>query len=164
MAAIFANQDVALGGVFQANRCKLNFGDNGVTGVLVQAMQFSFSQNITRLYEIGDSHNATGKSNVYYVTGRCQGQMQLNRVIGPAATIETMYTVYGDACQACENNMTLSLTETDCSTCGNYGAGMYYTLQYCVLTQVGVSVQAQDMILNETCQIMFSGLDAGHTS
>jgi hypothetical protein len=163
---IFKQQDMKLNGVFTANKAKLMFstgsGCDEVTGVLVQAVNFTFVQNVTRLYEIGTDDSSGGgssssKANVYYVVGRCQGQAQLNRVVGPKATIGAMYSCYGDVCKACDNDMTLQLDETDC--CTGEGASLTYTLKFVAMTQVGISLQAQDMIINETCQLMFSGLE-----
>jgi hypothetical protein len=155
MPPIFTKQDTSIGGVFSSDKVKLTFSNN-VTGVLVQGMNFTYSQNVTRLYEVG-STTGSDKTNVYYVGGRTQGMLQLNRVIGPNATIKELYTEYGDVCKACGNNITLDLQEVDC--CEGGTGGMTYTAKFCVLVQVGVSVQAQDMIINEQSQIMFSGLD-----
>ena len=57
----------------------------------------------------------------------------------------TLYSSYGDVCQAKSNVITLTLTETDC-TVDNAGATTY-TMKNCVITQVGLAVAAQDMIL-----------------
>jgi hypothetical protein len=163
---IFTRQDTQLNGVFSSDKAKLQFSE-GVNGVLVQGMNFTYSQQVTRLYEIGSADgtgqgaaaNAGGqKTNVYYVGGRTQGQLQLNRVIGPKATIKQLYEEYGDVCKACDNNIELVLNEVDCCD-GGGSANCTYICKFCVLVQVGVSLQAQDMIINEQSQIMFSGLD-----
>lgn len=158
MASIFGRQETQLGGVFNCDDAVLSF-DKGVTGVLVQGAQFTYAQNVTRLYEIGDSGN---KPKVYYVGGRTQGQGGISRVVGPNATIKQLYSVYGNVCNACSNTMVLNMTKSNCGSGGSCSGGsgqVKYTLKYVVLTQVGVSVQAQDMIINEQSQVMFSGCD-----
>ena len=82
-----------------------------------------------------------------------------NGIIGPNATIKQMYSTYGNVCKGCNNKITLTLSEADCCTASSAAqVSLSYKLMYCVLTQVGVSIAAQDMIINESCQIMFSGL------
>ncbi len=163
---IFQREDTSVNGVFSSDRAKLEFTGT-VKGVLVQGMNFTYAQQVTRLYEIGSDSDLT---NIYYVGGRTQGTLQLNRVIGPNATIKELYSQYGDVCNAKDNPLELILEETDCGTGGGLAGGaaavggggagkMVYTLKFCVLIQVGVSLQAQDMVINEQSQIMFSGLD-----
>jgi len=155
MPPIFTKQNTTIGGVFSSDKVKLTFSSS-VNGVLVQGMNFTYSQNVTRLYEVG-SEEGQDTTNVYYVGGRTQGTLQLNRVIGPNTTISKLYSEYGDICKSCDNHITLNLLEASC--CPDGGEQMTYTCKFCVLVQVGVSVQAQDMIINEQSQIMFSGLD-----
>jgi len=168
---IFGREETALNGIFTSDKVKLQFSGD-VDGVLVQGFNFTYSQQITRLYEIGGSaapsNNGQQQTYVYYVGGRTQGAAQLNRVIGPCAKIVELYKQYGDVCKACNNPLTVSLDQTNCSPgeggnaadkCGCDDKSLKYMLKHCVLTQVGVSIQAQDMIINETSQIMFSGLN-----
>lgn len=156
MPAVFQRQDTEIGGVFSSDRAKLTFAAN-VSGVLVQSLNFNYQQQVTRLYEIG-VNPTTNRTSVYYVGGRTQGTGQMNRVIGPGATIQAMYAQYGDVCKAKKNNLLLSLSEIDCSP-GGASKNMSYNLKGCVLIQVGVSLNSQDMVINEQCQLMFSGCD-----
>jgi len=164
---IFQREDTALAGVFTSDKAKLVFAGT-VTGVLVQGINFTYSQQVTRLYEVGSNGGTAAgggeRTNMYYVGGRTQGQMQLNRVVGPNATIKALYEQYGNVCKACDNPLELTLQETNCcesgvAVTGDRNIELVYTLKYCVLTQIGISLQAQDMIINEQSQVMFSGLD-----
>jgi hypothetical protein len=148
MPDIFSRDVSNLAGVFTADRAKLTFR-NGILNTLAQQVQFSYSQAITRLYEVGSS-------NIYYVGGRTQGQASLNRVVGPASTVCEIYRLYGDVCEARENVLTIDLEETDCSS-GLSGRSTY-VLSFCVITGVGISVAAQDMIINESTTLMYGSL------
>ncbi len=149
MPDIFNRNVSNLGGVFTADRAKLQLKGN--LGVLVQRMSFTYAQTITRLYEVGGN-------NIYYVGGRTQGQLSIDRVIGPKGTIVALYTQYGDVCKARQNPITLTLTETDCSTGAN--TPVTYTMKNCVITQVNIGVAAQDMIISENTTMIFSSLEA----
>lgn len=161
---IFQRQETALGGIFTSDKVKLilssGSGCGKLVGVLVQGMSFQYSQNITRLYEVG-SNGGNNQTQLYYVGGRTNGSAQISRVIGPNATITTMYSCYGDVCKACNNDLGLEMNMDDCGQGCNGGgnARINYTLKFCVLTTVAVSVQAQDMIVGENCTLMFSGLE-----
>jgi hypothetical protein len=148
MADIFNRNVSTLGGVFTSDEAKLTLKGN--LGVLVQQLQFTYAQTITRLYEVGGA-------NIYYVGGRTQGQMNVNRVVGPTGTICALYATYGDVCKAKENVITLAMQQTDCSV--GQTARTVYTMKNCVITQTGVGVAAQDMIVNENATMMFSSLE-----
>jgi hypothetical protein len=158
MPAIFNREDTQVNGVFSSDTAKLQMGAG--LGVLVQGMNFNYSQQVTRLYEIGTT--GQDKTNIYYVGGRTAGQMGLSRVIGPKTTIKELYKEYGDVCKSCNNTIELQLKETDCcqadTTTAN-GSEITYTLKHVVLIQVGIQIGAQDMMINEQSSLMFSGLD-----
>lgn len=160
MADIFNRETSRLNGVFTADRVKLTLPQN--LGVLVQQFQASYSQSITRLYEVGanDQGRLGQASNIYYVGGRTQGNLNLARVVGPSNTIKEMYSVFGDVCTP--ESFSISLQETDCLGEGTPGADtaqLTYTFKNAVIQQVGLSVAAQDMIINESSQMMFSSLE-----
>jgi len=148
MADIFNRNVSKLGGVFTSDEAKLTLKGN--LGVLVQQLQFTYAQTITHLYEVGGA-------NIYYVGGRTQGNLNVNRVIGPTGTICALYSTYGDVCNAKQNVITLALQQTDCST--GAGGKNTYTMKNCVITQTGIAVAAQDMIINENTTMMYSSLE-----
>jgi hypothetical protein len=165
MADVFGRNVSELGGVFASDRAKLIFaldqaggaGGDGAPfpfGAVVQQMQFRYAQTITRLYEVG------GK-NVYLVGGRTQGDMTVQRVIGPKASMCRMWEKYGNVCNARKNTITLDLADEDCSAEGAAGSahGASYTMKNSVVTQVGAAVAAQDMVINETTTVMFTSLE-----
>jgi len=132
---------------------------NGLTGVLMQNIQLSYQQQVTRLYELG---NKGVKSKVYYVGGRAQGSMSVAHVIGPGVSIKAFYDNFGDVCKAQTNTCEIDLST---NVCNQQNAGdvkpprVAYTVKYCVLVSIGMSVAAQDFVINENSQLMFSGLE-----
>lgn len=162
MAEVFTRTATQLAGVFSADQGRLSFGA-GVSTALVQNVNATYAQNITRLYEVG---NIGGKANVYYVGGRSQGTLAIARVIGPSVLMSAYYTKFGDVCQAKSNTLEFTLEQLDCSdeegallAFLGEGDSATYSARFCVITQIGISVAAQDMIVNESSQLMFSGLD-----
>jgi hypothetical protein len=147
---IFSRDTSVLGGVFTSDRAKLFFGSGLGIGQIVQQMQVSYSQSVTRLYEVGSNY-------IYYVGGRTQGQMAISRVIGPAGTMIAFYQTFGDVCNAKNNIINMQLAETDCSQGGATGTNNF-DLANCVVTVVGFAVQSQDMMISESTTLMFSSL------
>jgi hypothetical protein len=159
MAEVFRRASTTLAGVFSADLGRLSLGA-GISVALIQNINATFMQNVTRLYEVGSNFASPGginSSNVYYVGGRSQGTCAIARVIGPSTLLSAYYAKFGDVCQAATNNMQLTFDNGVCFP-GN-GRFSTYTLRYCVITQIGISVAAQDMVVNENSQLMFSGLD-----
>ena len=163
MSMMFERQDMALGGAFTTDMAAVVFGGAGDSklGALVQNMTFNYSQNVIKLYEVGSS-GGMGKTNIYYVGGRTNGAASVARIVGPVDTLTAVYKKFGDVCNACDNNITLDLVNSACtqgSCAGKVPNGkIKFTLKYCVLVQMGISVTAQDMVINEQTQLMFSGL------
>lgn len=143
MASVFTGGQTYNGG-FRADQLKLTFAGTDVAGFLVQNVQFQYTQQITMLYEIGSA-------NVYYVGGRAQGSATLARVIGPAPLGAQFLKQFNDLCEPQDINFDAS------AGCSN--GGVNYTLEDAVLTTVSVSVQAQDVVINEQLQFIFVDLE-----
>lgn len=150
VADLFTRAQNEFGGAFSADLGKLTFGA-GLTGTLVQNLNATYMQNVSRLYEVGNTNKA---AKVYYVGGRAQGQMGLARVVGPAVVVAAFYAKFGDVCNAGDNIISLELDPLHCD-----GDSLAYNMKFVVLVQVGLSIAAQDMLVNENCSLMFSGLE-----
>lgn len=164
---VFKRTQLDFGGAFAADRGILTLS-GGLSPVLVQNLNLTYAQQVTRLYELGEY---LARQKVYYVGGRSQGNMTVARVIGPAQQLALFYDRYGDVCRAGDNTIGLSLA----NSCGDgaFGNALAPTqaqslnlinqnaiyLWFCVLTQVGAAVGAQDLIISESNQIMFSNMD-----
>lgn len=134
-------------GSFRADQLQMSFGGDPVDGFLVQNVQFSFTQQVTMLYEIGSE-------NVYYVGGRAQGNATLARVIGPQAVAAQFVNKYNDICEPQPIELDAS---AGCPSGGGRG-GISYVLEEAVLITISVSVTAQDVVINEQLQFMFIDL------
>jgi len=143
MAAVFAGAQTYNGG-FRADQLTLKFGGTDVAGFLVQQVQFSYTQQVTLLYEIGSA-------NVYFVGGRAQGTAQLGRVVGPAALGGGLMTLYRDLCYPQDISMS--------AASGCKGGGPAYLLEDAVMTTVSASVTSQDVVVNEQLAFMFVNLN-----
>lgn len=151
MPELFTRTEVAFGGAMHA-QFGLLVPNKGLTGVLMQNLTLQYAQQVTRLYEIG----RTGQmSRVYYVSGRAQGTIGAAHVIGPGTVIKTFYDNFGDVCQAATNDIVINLGPNICEGTNR----LAYRAKFCVLTQIGMSVAAQDMVVSENSQLMFSGLE-----
>lgn len=118
--------------------------------MLTQQVNFSYQQQINRIYEIGSNTS-------FYVAGRTQGNMNVSRILGPRKIATQFYTKYGDVCQAATNNLDIQMA-TGCSKVGEFAQNYAFGMKYSVMTSIGVSMQAQDMMINEQLQLMFSSL------
>lgn len=158
MPDIFGRTGTSIAGVFTADNARMSFG-GGVPTALIQNFNATYAQNITRLYEINTNNKDVF---VYYVGGRTSGQLGIARVIGPASLIGAFYQAFGNVCNAKNNTLDFALSQADCSQtrqANRGGAAARYIVKFCVLAQVGITVGAQDMIINEQGQMIFSNLE-----
>jgi len=158
-----AGQD--FGGAIAADAAKVIFAgqdlDGSGVGMLVQSLKVGYQQQITRVYEIGSDKT-------FYVVGRTQGQVDMGRIMGPRLVQLAFYTKFGDACQAVSNNINF-MVEARCSTVNgtaiaslqDSGTAYSFTIKAAVIINMGIQVGAQDMVINEQIQMMFTALNAG---
>lgn len=167
MADILNRADVKLGGTFSADGASIIFAaggagtnltgsvDSGGAGLLTQNAQFNYSQQISRLYEVGSNYT-------FFIAGRTQGSLSMARVLGPRKIQTQFYKNYGNVCNAANNNITIKMA-TGCATGSGAGIGtlgaIAFNVNNCVIVSLGMSVGAQDMIINEQFQMMFVALE-----
>ena len=146
------NFNQKINGAFRADKLEVKFGGKSVNGMLFQNIQFSFTQQITTLYEIG------GEGNVYFVGGRAQGTASVARIIGPGQPLKTFISSYGDICDPKE--LEFEANGNSCGGKGGKGGGtVSYRLTGVVLTTVAVSVAAQDIVIHEQLQFLYVNLE-----
>lgn len=161
MADIFGRAAQEFGGAMAADAVSMTFSGDGDTlldkGMLAQQLQMQYQQQVTRIYEIGT--NLT-----YFVVGRTAGQLSMARIIGPKAINAAFYKRYGDACKADKNNLTFS-GPAGCTASGVIGNGVVpnnkasiFTVQHVLISSIGISVNASDMVINEQLAMMFNSL------
>jgi len=149
MASVFANPQ-AHGGSFRADNLQMSIGGIDLTGQLVQTVQFQFQQTLSMLYEIGGFQG--NASLVYYVGGRARGTASLARILGPAQGACNFITGFGDVCSPKDISFNAA---AGCES----GAGSRYQLKAAILTSIGGSVNAQDVVINENLSMEFLDLD-----
>lgn len=170
MADLFERTEVNFGGSMHS-QFGLLVPSGGLTGVLMQNLQIAYSQNVSRIYEIGRAGLPT---NIYYIGGRANGQLSAGHVIGPGSTMLAFYRQFSDVCQAGTNLLSLKIGPNVCGTAKPVAAALgvsppapaaavpvnlTYTAKYCVLVNIGMGVAAQDFVINETSALTFSGLE-----
>lgn len=161
---VFSRQNDAYGGSFTADGAAITFpefdrsGAGGV-GLLTQQLNIQYQQQMTKIYEIGSPR-------FYLIGGRSNGTVGLGRVIGPRPVQVAFYYRYGDLCKAGGNIIHLSIAN-ECPTAntadgvtGSFGdTDTHFSVQHCVITSLGITVGAQDMMINEQVQMMFGSLN-----
>jgi len=159
---IFNRRTDVFGGTFAADEASISFPNNNIlqtgyagdVGLLIQDLQTVYTQNVTRLFEVG-------RPAIYYVGGRTSGTATVGRVIGPRTITTEFYHKFGDICQARTNTLEIGI-RTGCGTSvdgTDFEGVVTYTAHFCVITSIGVGIRAADMLINETLQMMFSSFD-----
>ncbi len=147
-------------GSFRADLLELRLGEK-VTGMLAQSVSFNYTQQVTMLHEVGST-------NVYYVAGHAQGQAQLQRVLGPGASVATFMAAYGNVCSPknidfhAKGGCKVGQPNAQGGAANNpdtLSQVVEYTLEYAVLTTVGTSVDSQSIVVQENFGLMFANLD-----
>lgn len=154
MNDIFKRAQLRWGGAFAAETGLLT-PNKGLNGVLMQQISAQYAQQISRIYEVGP---AGEPSAVYYVAGRPSGQMGVAHVIGPGVAMTEYYENFSDVCSAEDNDIELNLQKSRCDQQGG-NASVTYKCKFCVLTQIGIATQSQDLLINESSQLTFANME-----
>jgi hypothetical protein len=147
------SRNVAYGGSFSADSVTMTFTStnaSGGVGNLVQNLQMSYAQSITRLYEVGSP-------NTYFIAGRAQGNGTLGRVIGPKLLTQAFYQKYGNVCNVKDNVLRFE---------GAFGCGPNITNQsgeiiasFVVLNNIALQVNAEQVVITENIGFMFAAME-----
>lgn len=148
---IYARTGNNFNGAFAADAARVVFGgDVSGVGLLTQQLSVNYAQAVTRLYEIGTNFT-------YLIAGRTQGQVGMGRVLGPRPLQLGFYTKYGNVCNAATNNLNFEVS-AGCTADTN-GAPARFQLKNAVITNMGLSINAQDMLVNEQVNMLFISLE-----
>jgi len=154
---IFGRLPPDFGGAFGADSAVVAFavGPGGASiaggvGLLTQSLQFKYTQQINRIYEVGSRA-------VFYVVGRTQGSAGVSRVLGPRPVLLAFYQAYGNACYAGQNVLLFQVA-SGCNLPGDTGAQLAFAMLGVVIVDLEVSVKADDMLVGEQLQLMYTAL------
>lgn len=148
---VFAHTDLAWGGAFVADMGLVQDA-HGLVGVLMQGLSLQYSQNISKIYEVGRQNQ---KPKFYLVGGRSTGSLGAQHVVGPGVAMGQYYRTFSDVCAADQNGITLNLNSTQG---GCAGGAVTYTAKYCVLASIGINTNSNDLIINHSSNLTFSNL------
>ena len=152
MSDVFGRRPLTFGGAFAADSAIMSvgvLGDAG-TGFIIQTLSIQYQQPITRIYEVGSQYT-------YYVAGRPQGTANVAAVIGPGKLIATFFESIGDVCNAAGNDLTFGV-QPGCLGSSYKYPGIQFIAKNIVLQSIGVSVAAQDMVINQQLSLFFTAL------
>ena len=155
MADVFKTTQIH-GGSIRAGDMEMLIGDAAIKGHVVQQIQMQYQQQISTMYEIGSSY-------VYYVGGRAQGTLTIARVAGPSAAPGILFSKYGNICVPDE----LTLQKKSVGDCpsplaggAQFGGGEEtYRMSGVIMTSVGISTTAQEVVINEQLGFQFLNLN-----
>lgn len=156
MADVFKNTELQYGGGFRGNFGLLSSAGGILTGALMQSIQLSYQQRVNQLYEVGTAGTI---GNVYYMQGRAAGQLNAARILGPGVAMQTFYDKFSDVCEARSNVTTVNLEAGVCTNNLLPTDKAAYKAKFCILVQVALGAQAQDLLINESVNLMFGNLE-----
>lgn len=189
MADLFGRQDQVLRGGLSSDAMFVSWPalqavDGGV-GLLIQRIGLEYRQPVRRIWELGpgllptnagyrpltpmeagicSAFPQTAGCNVraaptYYIIGRPEGRLQMQRLVGPNVLAVAFYSAYGSPCG--EGVMTIS-GAAGCSATGNSDQPvrpMTWRINGVLLDSVSADMTAQEMIIQESLSAMFAGLN-----
>jgi len=149
----FGRQTDSFGGSISADATRVTFpalsdGSGSEAGVLLQTLQMTYVQQVSRLLELGSS-------NIYYVGGRAMGNAAAARIFGPRILAAEFYRTYGNVCNAKTNTLHFGV-QAGCNADSLQRRS--YTCHFVVLTEMSLAAQATDSMINESLRMIFSSL------
>ena len=157
MADIF-NREQKVGGTFDpltSDGLALTFGSIQGQGLLVENLGLNYNQDLQRLYELGSSA-------VYFIAGRPAGDFTIGKLAAPKDIESGFMKTYGDPCATGTSDIKLTASNKWCT----FGGGgptttskVEYTLKRALITSIGMTVAAKDMLIGQNIRGMFVSLE-----
>ena len=142
-----------LAGTFKGTVATLTIAsaDAALTGSLVQNLSFNYNRQVTRLFEIGSE-------NQYFIIGSSEGQGQIGSILGPSNIVVEVLNRLGDACKASENVVAFLARSEFCAGRRSTNVGLRVVCYGALLTGVNVGITAQDFLVQQGGQFMFTAM------
>jgi hypothetical protein len=150
---LYSRQTDQYGGSFTPDGLFVNFAGGGVdlvaAGLVVQSLGWNYAQRAAFLYEVGSPR-------IYYIGGRTEGQVTLQRVLGPGGLGAAFILRFGNICAVDQNMLSISAGNGFCSTGFTPPTPETYDLKFCLINNVSKNVQAADSLMNQALNMMFA--------
>ena len=168
--SVFTSAANSVAGTFSTNNGGMSAKD--VPLGLVTNVSINYSQTVNRIFDMNMDFRATNnKSPMYYVGGRAQGGVSIGRILGPknqgSDAYCQFYQDYGNVCGIKESllfSFKADSAERDTRS-GPAGeckkTNMEFTVIDPLLTTIGITQNANDVIINENVNFMFADLQCG---
>ena len=143
MADIFGRTVVPVGGVYSSDTAVMTVSGTTSSGVgaLVQNVECSYQQQVTQLFELGSN-------SAYMQLGRAQGQLTVGKILSNIDFDRALFN-------SCAGGGTVIIQASS----GCYGQGTSTlrgkTLTGVFITQYGVSMTTQDLLIRENLVATF---------
>lgn len=148
MSDIFGyNRQTSPDVVFSNDETMLTIGGVAGKGALVQDWNATYAQQVQDIFEIGSS-------NIYWVRGHPMGSGSIGRIVGPKDT----KFFSEDAYNVCKGGVDFNISMKPGTCEGTAGTGVKLGLKGCVVTQIGFSVNVQDIKINQGIQFRFASM------
>lgn len=133
-------------GVFSSEDSILTMTGMGrAEGFLVQNWNVAYTQQVQELFEIGSNL-------IYWAKGRPSGVGALSRVIGSKSGTDVFPR---DAYDLCDGGVKMDLSAKS-GACPGFGTSVRISMDGCVVTNIGFSMQVADVRLMENFQWRFA--------
>jgi len=137
---------------FSIDKAKLTFPITGSAGsgvgLLIQGVECQYAQQLSFLYDLSDP------TAVYYVAGRAEGTLNLNKIVGDQAAMQTFYTTFGDVCEKRIPAVFSGLTG-----CTSQAGSGNITIKDPIITSFGMRMQINEGIISEQVGMKFTDMD-----
>ena len=170
--SVFSSAANSVAGTFSVNNGGMTAGLDVPLG-LVTNVNINYAQTVNRLFDMNmDFRRSNNSSPMYYIGGRAQGTATIGRILGPkndnggGADYCKFYREYGNVC-GIHKSILFTFAADDAvrqdggadSTCEK--VDMKFTIIDPLMTNIGITQSANDVIINENVTLMFADLQCG---
>jgi hypothetical protein len=149
MGDIFGRSVVPVGGVYSSDTAKMTVSGAAGTGAgaLVQNVEATYTQAVNQIFELGS--NA-----VYMNLGRAVGQLTVGKILSNQSFDAALF-------ESCAGGGTVVISAS--SGCYGEGTSTYNTktMTGVFVTQYGVTMTTQDLLIRENLQATFVAMTGG---
>lgn len=156
MPDVFGSSAPKFGGAFSVDETTLTFdtggSGNGGLGTMVQSVSGNYARPIQRIFDLGPDKRT------YYVVGRSEGGMEIQRLAAPEPIATGFIEKFSDPCRVETNTMSIDTRPED-QLCNNQQRGFdARDFSFCLIGNLSFGVSVQQIALTEGLQMMFASM------
>lgn len=155
---LFSRRRTQVQGVLHSDDAYLIFPSSATDGATISAagvlnFSASYNQPINRYFDLQEPKG--GVTPAYLIVGRGTGSASVSHLVGPTVDVVTWYRKFGNACNACANEIGVAMVNSNCCANNASQIKLGYQLFDVVMNAMNIGQGSENTAIMHSLTLMF---------